>query len=388
MPASESKRLVWDDALWEGLVRETDAALCYQCGSCTATCPLAEGGQLNVRQLIRLGAFGDGAPGRGTDSPGLWSCTTCAQCNVGCPRGVDVVGVVRYLRSRGWKRNEVPPGLRPLLWAELQDGNPYRLPPSQRSGWTKGLSGPAGGSPDGAATVLYVGCTASYDPRAQRTARAVARLLAAADVPFRVLGEREVCCGETPRALGVDGLFRELSARGAETLRSIGASRVVTVSPHCFDALQAGLSKEVEVVHYSQLLDELLSSGKLKVSGYRPGLLTYHDPCYLGRQHGVYEPPRRLLESTGAKLVEMTRSRRWALCCGGGGGNMWRESESGSRLSDLRMAEARETGASALATACPFCVTCFSGSETPGPGHLEIVDVAEVVARAAGVAGP
>jgi Fe-S oxidoreductase len=249
----------------------------------------------------------------------------------------------------------------------------------------RGLSGPEAGSTDGATTILYVGCTASYDPRAQRTARSLARILAAAEVPFRLLGDQEVCCGETPRALGVNGLFRELSTRNAETLRSVGATRVVTLSPHCFDALKAGLGDQVEVVHYSQLLDELLSAGKLKVSGYRPGLMTYHDPCYLGRQHGVYEPPRRLLESAGAKLVEMARTRQWALCCGGGGGNMWRESNSEDRLADLRVTEARETGAAVLATACPFCVTCFSGARTPGPEHMTVVDVAEVVARAAGV---
>ena len=387
MPEPEAAPLVWRDDLWEELTRRTNAAVCYQCGTCTATCPLAEGGALNVRQLLRLGAFGDGGGAGGADLPGLWACTTCGQCNLGCPRGVDVVGVVRYLRTRGWRKNDVPAGLRSLLWAELQDGNPYRLPPSQRAAWARGLTGAAAGSSDGAETVLYVGCTASYDPRAQRTARALARLLGAAGVPFRLLGEDEVCCGETPRALGVDGLFRELSARTQEQLGRLGVRRVVTVSPHCYDALRAGLSKDVAVVHYSELLDELVSSGKLKLGAAPTGPVTYHDPCYLGRQHGVYEPPRRLLESAGAKLVEMPRTRGRALCCGGGGGNMWREESSGPRLADLRVTEARETGATVLATACPFCVTCFQGSEPAGRGRLEIVDVAEVVARAAGVPG-
>lgn len=388
MSTPETSPLVWEDELWEELFRSTDAARCFQCGSCTATCPLADQGALNVRQLVRRGAFREGTSDVGSRTPGLWSCTMCAQCNVGCPRGVDIVGVVRYLRSRGWRRNEVPAGLRPLMWAEFQDGNPYRLPPSQRAAWTRGLSGAAAGSSaDGASTVLYVGCTASYDPRAQRTARAVARLLATAGVPFRLLGEKEVCCGEAPRALGVDGLFRDLSAQSAELLRSVGATRVVTVSPHCFDALRAGLSKEVEVVHYIELLDELVSKGTLKLGGAGLGVLTYHDPCYLGRHHGIYEPPRRLLEGVGAKLVEMPRSRRWALCCGGGGGNMWRETQGEERLSDVRVAEARETGAAMLATACPFCVTCLSASEAAGPGRLDVVDVAEVVARAAGVPG-
>ena len=385
MPAPETDPLVWRDELWEELARETDAALCFQCGSCTATCPLAEGGKLNVRRLLRLGAFGTGGQGGGADLPGLWACTTCAQCNASCPRGVDVVEVVRHLRSRGWRRNDVPAGLRPLLWAEFQDGNPYRLPPSQRAAWARGLSGPAAGSADGVSTVLYVGCTASYDPRAQRTARAVARILAAAGVPFRLLGESEVCCGETPRALGVDGLFRDLSGRNAEQLARVGATRVIAISPHCYDALRAGLSQEVEVVHYSVVLDELVSAGKLKLGSHAAGAVTYHDPCYLGRQHGVYEPPRRLLEAAGAKLVEMPRSRRWALCCGGGGGNMWRESEGDGRLADVRVAEARETGASVLATACPFCVTCFLGSDAAGGGQMDVVDVAELVARAAGV---
>jgi Fe-S oxidoreductase len=336
---------------------------------------------------MRLGGFGTGPSRAGAELPGLWDCTTCGQCNLGCPRGVDVVDVIRHLRARGWRRNDVPAGLRSLLWAEFQDGNPYRLPPSQRNGWSRELSGAATGATDGAATVLYVGCTASYDPRAQRTARALARLLAAADVPFRLLGENEVCCGETPRALGADGLFRELSARSAEQLSRVGANRVVTVSPHCYDALRAGLSREVQVVHYSELLDELVSSGKLKLASSAAGTVTYHDPCYLGRQHGVYEAPRRLLESAGAKLVEMPRTRGWALCCGGGGGNMWREGTPGPRLADQRVAEARGTGAGVLATACPFCITCFLGSDGPAEGRLDVVDVAEVVARAAGVPG-
>ena len=166
----------FDDGAWEALAATTNANLCFQCGTCTAACPLAENTPMRVRRLIREAQFGE------TD-PLVWKCMTCAECNASCPRGVDIVGLVRNLRGRQWRTREVPKGLPTLLWGMYSDGNTFRLPPKQRASWMQDVKVPGKGS-----TLLYVGCAASYDPRAQRIARSVATLLNRAGVEYQVLG--------------------------------------------------------------------------------------------------------------------------------------------------------------------------------------------------------
>ncbi|HLF06248.1 MAG TPA: (Fe-S)-binding protein [Thermoplasmata archaeon] len=365
--------LLFDDDRFEELCSATNAQRCFQCGTCTATCPIAEVSPFRVRKMIRLAQYG-------VRDEGAWRCTTCAECNVSCPRGVDIVGVVRHLRARGWKERRLPAGLSALMWGIYSDGNPFRLPPGQRAGWLKGLDIPGKGE-----TVLYVGCASSYDPRAQKIARAVAQLLYRAGVDFKVLGENEVCCGETPRALGVDGLFDDLQEKNTEMFRKEGARRVITISPHCFDALRAGQRQEgaVEVLHYSQALETLVDDGKLRLER-RPLRATYHDPCYLGRVNGVYEQPRKLLELAGATLEEMPRARAGARCCGGGGGRMWMETPAEERIADGRVLEARATGAEVLATTCPYCISCFEDSAKTKAQSMRVADVSEILLAATG----
>jgi Fe-S oxidoreductase len=365
--AESASAVRFNDAAWERLAASTNAQLCFQCGTCTAACPLADRTPMRVRSLVRRAQFGE------TD-PIVWSCMTCAECNASCPRGVDIVGLVRHLRGESWRANDVPKGLPTLLWGIFADGNTLRLPPSQRAAWRKDVKIPGKGS-----TVLFVGCAASYDPRAQRIARAVATLLNRAGVDYRVLGNEEVCCGEAARSVGHEGLFDELQRRNARLFQDLGIDRVVTVSPHAFDALAVGQAKHggPEVVHYTQALAELLDAGKLAISGEKANV-TYHDPCYLGRHHGVYEPPRRLLELSGLKLVEMENSRGRAVCCGGGGGRMWRETDPSERFGQSRLHEAASTGADALATACPYCIRIFDSER--GGETLPVQDVAEILA--------
>jgi Fe-S oxidoreductase len=360
----------FDDEAWEALAATTNANLCFQCGTCTAACPLADSSPLRVRQLVREAQFGE------TDAF-LWKCMTCAECNASCPRGVDIVGLIRGLRGRQWHTREVPKGLPTLLWGMYSDGNTFHLPPKDRASWLQDVKVPGKGS-----TLLYVGCAASYDPRAQRIARSVAALLNLAGVDYQVMGNEEVCCGEAARSVGHDALFQDLQQRNTESFRKRGVERVIAISPHSFDALKAGQAANggPQVVHYTQAIEELLDSGKLG-KGSSKGTVTYHDPCYLGRHNGVYESPRRLLELSGLKVVEMGNSRAQALCCGGGGGRMWMETPPAERPGSRRVHEAAGTGAELLATACPYCISVFESER--GSEAIPVTDVAELLARRA-----
>ncbi len=357
----------FDDGAWDTLAATTSANLCFQCGTCTSACPLAENAGMSVRRLVREAQFGE-------IDPLVWKCMTCGECAASCPRGVDLVGLVRNLRGRTWRTREVPKGLPTLLWGMYSDGNTFRLPPSQRASWMQGVKVPGKGS-----TLLYVGCSASYDPRAQRIARSVATLLNLAGVEYQVFGAEEVCCGEAARSVGHEALFRDLQQRNTESFKKRGVERVIAISPHSFDALKVGQKANggPEVIHYTQALEELLDAGKIG-GGSEKRTVTYHDPCYLGRQNGVFEAPRRLLELSGLKVVEMRNTRSQALCCGGGGGRMWMETPPAERPGVRRVQEATETGAELLATACPYCISVFESEK--GSEAIPVTDVAELIA--------
>jgi Fe-S oxidoreductase len=389
MPESDQSAagdaIVVDDDLWEELIELTGgaAAVCYQCGVCTATCPwgLLEMQALSVRALIRQAQLGLPAA---KDS--LWLCTTCAQCEAHCPRGVSIVDVLRGLRAIAWERRQAPKGLPSLLWSIYWNNNPWSQPPSQRSQWARSLALPAL-DPQQHEILFYVGCTSSYDDRARRVAHALVDLLRAANVPFGVLGDDEPCCGEAALSVGHLPYFQEIAEHAARVFREKGVTRLVTISPHCYDVFKnhyprAGAA--LAPLHYTQYLAELIEAGRLSFDRAAKLKVTFHDPCYLARRNGECEAPRRVLQAIpGVELVEMERSRSDALCCGGGGGRMWLETAAGERFSDLRVEEARATGAQVLATACPFCTACLEDSlKAQRVKEPVVLDVAEIAAQA------
>lgn len=371
------------DALWDEVVEATRgmAAPCFQCGVCTAVCPwgLVREEPMSIRRLVRLAQLGVDGWGEA-----IWLCTTCGACEALCPRGVPVSEVFLALRRLAWERRSVPRGLPTVLWAVHWDGNPWDQPPSARTAWAKGLDVPIfSGEQD---LLLYVGCTAAYDRRSQRVARSLVRLLRAAGVSFGVLAD-EPCCGEAVRTAGQEDYLAEVVEATARRFRAAGVRRLVALSPHCFDMFRARYPLEdVQVLHHSELLATLAEEGRLRFAGEAKATVTYHDPCYLGRRHGIYDPPRRLLAAIpGARVVEMAPNREDALCCGGGGGRMWLETRAGERFGDLRVRQARETGADVLATACPFCLLCLEDSvKVLGERRLKVMDVAELASEALG----
>jgi Fe-S oxidoreductase len=373
------------DERWEELLALTGgaAALCYQCGTCTATCPWGQVRQepLSVRSFIRQAQLG-----LHQSNADLWMCTTCAQCEADCPRGVKITGVMRALRAIAWQERQVPRGLPSVLWSEYWNNNPWSQPPSQRGLWARDLDLPLF-NPQLHEVLFYAGCTASYDRRAQKIARALVAVLRAAGVSFGYLGEHEPCCGEAVLSLGHQPYFGEIMGRAAQVLQEKGVTSLVTVSPHCYDAFKnhlPGEKQDLQVRHYTQFLAELVEEGRLQFTRPFPARVTFQDPCYLGRHNQEYQAPRCVLEAIpGLERVEMAHSGEDGLCCGGGGGRMWLETARGERFADLRVEDAFQTGAGILATACPFCLVCLEDSlKSRGIKELRALDIAEIAALA------
>lgn len=375
-----------DDVLWERLLELTggEAALCYQCGTCTATCPwgLVRGETVSVREFIRRVQLGLEV----TDA--LWLCTTCAQCEAYCPRGVSIAGIFRALREIAWERREAPQGLPSLLWSLYWNDNTWSQPPSQRAQWAKDLAIPVF-DPQQHEILLYVGGAASYDNRVQKVAAAFVRVLRAAGVTFGILGVDEPPSGADVLDVGHRPFFEEMAAKTVKVFRERGVKRLVALSPHSYDAFKNHypfVSEGFAPQHYTQYLAELLELGRLKLTKPLEATVAFQDPCYLARHNAETDAPRRVLVALpGVTLVEMAHSGTDTLCCGGGGGRMYLETEAGERFSDVRVEEAQEvltsaTGVAIMATACPYCMVCLEDSVKARKMTLTVKDIAEIVA--------
>jgi Fe-S oxidoreductase len=335
---------------------------CYQCGLCTGTCPWNLVRNFPTRKLIHQSQLGIAD----LESEDTWTCATCRACVARCPRGVAIIDIMKALRGVivGMGAGYVPDGLRVTLKNIAGTGNPLGEPPEKRSDWTKDL----GILPFGKDTeVLYFSCCIpAYDPNIKRVSRATASLLTKAGVHFGILGTRESCCGESVRKAGNESLFQTLAQSNISAFMDSGVSRIVVSSPHCYHTFKneyPELGGSFEVVHFTQYLVQLIREGRLKPTKELNLKVTYHDPCYLGRHNAIYDEPREVLRSIpGLDLVEMADYRENSLCCGGGGGRIWQETKKGERLSDLRLDQAAATGASVLATACPYCMLNFEDS--------------------------
>jgi Fe-S oxidoreductase len=367
-----------NEQLWDRLDKTAAGmTLCYQCGVCTAICPLALTGKApSVRKLVRLAQTG--LP---TNWDGTWLCTTCKVCETTCPRGVPIVDVLHALRAIAFSEHRAPARLEEAVWKVYENGNPWGESRTSRGRWTDGLE--IKDALEGVSALLYTGCISSYDPRLQRTAKALSSILKKADIDFGVLKTEEKCCGEAVYQSGEEGYLEELIVENIETFSKTNASVVLSISPHCFNMFKTIYPKygaTFKVLHYTELLAELLDTGKLRLKHPLELEVTYHDPCYLSRYHGIEEQPRRVLQSIkGIELHEMRNVRGNTLCCGGGGGRIFQETED-ERLSNLRVREAAETGAQILATSCPYCIQNFEDSIKTQEKRMEVYDVAELVA--------
>ncbi len=242
----------------------------------------------------------------------------------------------------------------------------------------------AGESPE---ILFWVGCAGSFDERAQRVSRAFSEILQKADVKFAILGVEEGCTGDPAKRAGNEFLFQMQAMQNIEVLNGYGIQRIVTACPHCFNTLKneyPSLGGNYQVVHHTQLINELLESGKLSIEGgpYKGKKITYHDSCYLGRSNGIYEAPRMVIERLDADLTEMKRCRTNGLCCGAGGAQMFKEAENGDKEINIERAEeALNTQAEIIAVNCPFCMTMMKDGTKhfEKEDQVEVLDIAELV---------
>ncbi|MDP6489639.1 MAG: (Fe-S)-binding protein [Candidatus Poseidoniia archaeon] len=379
---SEGTPLRLDDQLWEQLNAVTDGAAnaCYQCGTCTATCPWPELSQVNlsVRYHLRRAHLG-----LTTGGEGLWRCTACKECEAGCPREVPIVDVLRGLRGLDLHNRQAPSVLVDSLWSIYENYNPYGQPRLERHAWAKGLDVPILDAGETIPVLYYVGCAASYDRRLQALPRAVARLLNASGIEWATLGPHERHDGDLIASTGDDAFFDWYAQRNISLLEATGAKVIVATSPHTVEALKRyPWKKRPEIMHYTKFLKIQVDDKKLEFKTGGGPLVTYHDPCYLGRWNQDYDAPRELLAAAGLQLREMEHTRGDALCCGGGGGRIFQDSLPGERFSEPRMAEAATTGAEVMVTTCPFCIQNFEDSGRTHAPDMQVRDLAEILAEA------
>ncbi|MBX7431894.1 (Fe-S)-binding protein [Mycobacterium sp. Y57] len=333
----------------------------------------------------------------------LWSCTTCGACVEQCPVDIEHIDHIVDMRRYQVMMESEFPGELGVLFKNLETkGNPWGQNAKDRTNWIDEVDfdvpvyGKDVESFAGYEYLFWVGCAGAYEDRAKKTTKAVAELLATAGVKFLVLGEGETCTGDSARRSGNEFLFQQLAAQNVETINEMfdgvarGDRKVVVTCPHCFNTLgreYPQIGGDYTVLHHTQLLNRLVRDKKLvpvkSVEG--PGAnITYHDPCYLGRHNKEYSAPRELIGAAGATLTEMPRHADRGLCCGAGGARMWMEEHIGKRVNQERTEEALDTGASAIATGCPFCRVMITDgvddvAATRDIEKAEVLDVAQLL---------
>ena len=401
--------------------------VCVRCGRCTDVCPADIAGQpLSPMHIIQdlkahLSSVGERKAtnrARGlplddglADAPpllggvirdeSLWACRTCGACVEACPVFIEhVPTIVDMRRALVMEEARMPETVQGTLETLERQGHPWRGTPYTRESWMEGLEIPEW---TGEQEYLYfVGCTGALVDRVQPITKATVRLLQHAGVSFGVLIGKETCNGDPARRLGHEYLYQMLAQGLVETFNGAQVKKIITHCPHCFNTFAneyPDLGGHYEVIHHTQLLDQLMEEGKLvarPVAEAPAQTITFHDSCYLGRHNGIYDAPRRILERIpNVTLVEMPRARDKGLCCGAGGGNMWMEEVGRERVNEVRVREAIASGAETACSACPFCIQMFeSGKDTVQMdrdaadriGTRDVVEVLEAaVLRDAGV---
>ena len=404
---SKLEHLTWKQGL--------DLFSCTECGRCHDVCPtFVTNKPLTLKRfnqsllhhlrneettLFRTGSTAEDKTlvGEIIRPETLWACTTCRACEEVCPVSIEHVPRILGMRQNQTIMEEAyPPEMANTFKGLERNFNPWGIGFDQRADWAEGLDIPLmadmkseteGQQPE-IDMLMWVGCAGSFDSRNQKIARATATLYQKAGVKFAMLGSEEKCTGDLARRSGNEMLFQMLAGENVETLNNYKIKKIVTACPHCLNSIKneyPQLGGEYEVFHHSQFISKLVDEGRLPVGSNLKDTITYHDPCYLGRYNNEFEAPRNLLKKAASEpMREMKRHGRESFCCGAGGARMWMEETIGSRINENRTEEAIQTGASTVATGCPFCMTMISdGIAAKGKTEsMQAKDISELVLEA------
>jgi Fe-S oxidoreductase len=421
-----------EDFTWKGLL---DMATCTECGRCQSQCPAwATGKPLSPKQVIldlRDHAFAKapyllaasdeereklpdevkkeaerplvGKDGGVIDPDVIWSCTNCGACVEECPVDIEHIDHIDGMRRHQVLIESAFPVEAAGMLRNLENkGDPWGMGEMRRAEWITELDFEipvVDGKIDPEIEYLFwVGCAGALEDRAKKTTKAIATLLHTAGVKFAVLGPAETCTGDPARRIGNEFVFSMLAQQNVETLNEAGAKKVVASCPHCFNTISREypqLGGNYEVIHHTQLLARLVAEGRLQPVTPVEEKLTYHDPCFLGRHNKVYTPPREILDAVpGVEATEMHRCKERGFCCGAGGARMWMEERIGKRINTERIEEALALEPDTISTACPYCLVMLGDavaakkSSGDAPDTLEVVDVAQLLARSVRSAAP
>jgi Fe-S oxidoreductase len=358
--------------------------LCYQCACCSGSCPWGLVRDFTIHKVIhesQLGAVD-------FEGEGIWLCVACAACVNQCPRGVNLIDVVKAIRRTVMEVGvgKVPSPLQIAMTGIAGVGNPLGQEKEKRADWAKDMDAKA--FTKGTDLLYFPCCLPCYDPLIKGIARATATILNKVGVDFGILGINESCCGEAIRKAGNESLFQSVAQKNIATFSENEVKKVLVSSPHCYHTFRneyPEFGSNFEVIHSSQYLLQLIKDHKLEFTKELHMKVAYHDSCYLGRHNDIYDEPREVLRSIpGLELVEFPDNREDSICCGGGGGRLWMDTEKGQRFSDIKLEQAIDLGAEVLAVACPYCMSMFKDSQlTVDKGEtVAVKDIAELVKEA------
>lgn len=397
------------DFTWKQVL---DTYTCTECGRCSVNCPTTITGKvLNPKMLIidirdHLYAREKEILAGETDITGwevekhaatlvedvkedaIWDCTTCRACSEACPVMIEHVDkIVDLRRHLVLMEASFPKELKSTFKNLESKGNPWGLPAGDRTAWAEDLAVPQLAENPNAEYVFWVGCAGAYDDKQKKVSRSLVHIMREAGISFAILGEEETCTGDPARRAGNEYLFQTLAQQNIEVMKGheVHKKKLVTHCPHCFNTIKNEYPQfggQFEIVHHTVLIEELVRSGRIKPRKQPEGIsaITYHDSCYIGRYNDVYEEPRKTLSAIpGLQVKEMARNRTTGMCCGAGGSRVWMEEHRGARINHTRVEQAMETGATAIAVACPFCNLMMEDAIGTKQVPVKTKDVAELV---------
>ncbi len=385
-----------------------DMYTCTECGRCTSQCPAHNTGKpLNPKKFlndIKEFAYHNTAKLLSTDAnisneanqalvPGiidpevLWSCTTCRACEEACPVMIEYVDkIVEMRRNLVLMKGEFPTEVQATFKNMENNGNPWGIGFDQRADWAKGLNVPLLSEKPEVDVLYWVGCAGSFDDRNKKVSASVVKILQKAGVDFAILGPEETCTGDSARRIGNEYLYQTMAKQNIETMNKYKFKTVLAQCPHCFNTIKNEYPQfggNFKVVHHADFINQLIQDGKIKPTKDLKSKITYHDSCYLGRYNNIYESPRDILKAIpGVQYEDVALSRDKGRCCGAGGGRMWMEEHTGTRVNHKRLEDLQTVHPETIASGCPFCLTMVRDATRDKEVNILTKDFAEILAEA------